>query len=209
MRSWDRDADVLAHMEKVHGTESCLHPLCQGIKFEDKQLFYDHQSDVHGFRRASGVPRKRRQDDTDTKEQQGVHRPCADSQPHTLHSPKKRKVGHDAAACSSVVNLCEDLDDMDDFGLPKSSDSYDDFVSQCITFSPSPSPSVNGDEALLDRPTTKFECETIGDATADKTNSTVIGTDGHAERQKIQIKLNYKRPKIILRTGKTQQSGKR
>jgi hypothetical protein len=203
MRSWDRDADVLAHMENVHGTESCLHPLCQGIKFEGKQSFYDHQSDVHGFRRASGVPRKRRQDDTDVKEQQGEHRPCADSQPHTLHSPKKRKGGHDAASCSSFVNLYDGLDDMEDFGLPKSSESYNDFVSQCITFSPSPSPSVNGDEALLDRPTTKIGNQTIADADTDKTNSNVIGTDGHAERQKIQIKLNYKRPKIILRTGKT------
>jgi len=31
--------------------------------------------------------------------------------------------------CSSVVNLCEDLDDIDDFGLPKSNELFNDLVS--------------------------------------------------------------------------------
>lgn len=255
MKSWDRDADVVAHLEKVHGTDSCLHPLCQDVKFEDEQSFYYHLSDAHGFSGGSGVSRKRKQDTTDMKEQRDEDGFAADSHPHpkklksgrnaaaclsvidlcddpddmdnvdivgrkqeitntkkpweedgsAADSLKTLKGGRDAAACSSVINLCDEPDDMDVVGWPESNGSYDDFVSQCITFSPSPSPSVNGDEALLGRPT-EPERETIADA--DITNASVTGTDGHVGQQKIQIKLTYKRPKIVLRTGKTHRLDK-
>jgi hypothetical protein len=183
MQSWDRDADVLTHMETVHGTESCLHPLCQGVKFEDKQSFYDHQNDAHAFRSAGGVPRKRKRDGKDAKQQE-EDGPCIDSQPHILHNAKP-KAGN-----------------TDDIDIPTSNESSQ------ITFSPSPSLAVNVDEALLDCPTANTECKTIADAIGDKTNS-VVGADNHAKRPKVQIKLNYKAPQIVLQTGKAQRYGKR
>lgn len=171
MQSWDRDADVLAHMEKEHNTASCLHPLCQGVALEDRQSFYYHQGDAHGFRRASKALRKRKREDMDTKQRREEEGPCTDSRDYSLPSPKKPKWDDGPARSLSAANCRENIDDKDSFNLVNSDESLDDFISQCVAFPASPSPSVNGDAA--DHPA-MTECKETPEANA--TNSSVVET---------------------------------
>jgi hypothetical protein len=148
-------------MGKAHSTGACLHPLCEDVKFEDEQSFYYHLNDVHGFRRANKVPQKRKREGVDTKQQEG------DSRHHAVHSPKKPKWEGDIAGCSSLVDLSGNLDSKDALDITHPNESLDDFISQCIELPPSPSPSVNGDEAHLDDPAAMTECKIVtgGNAT--------------------------------------------
>ena len=66
MRSWDRDADALLHMQREHldmVTWPSVRPCCS-MEWEDERSFYYHLSDVHGLR-SNKNPTKRKAEDQD------------------------------------------------------------------------------------------------------------------------------------------------